>query len=544
MDQGYNTGNSVNNANTQNQTVMMNMVPADVQVINNRQDDDETTIDLGEIFAILLDKIWIILLVGALVGIFAFSISRFILVKKYTTSTQILVMNETPKNSTTGTSDSVSVSDLQSSTYLTKDYMIMVKSKPVMKAVIEELGLDLTYSQLADKISVSSPEETRILTITVEDTNPEMAKKIADSVREAAITHIQSIIGVDTVKAIDGEIGAVVPTSPSSPNWKRNTIIGFLMGVFIACLVVILSFVLDDTLRTQDDVENKIGVSVLVNFPYDENIDAGRYEKGTKEAESNKLKLRQNGQIITTSKEIRIKNTVSEAYKKLRSNIQFSGRDMRVIAISSTVPDEGKSTVSVNLAVSLAELGKKVIFIDADLRKNSIAKRYKVSRRVLGLTHYLSGVNSFDEIVCETNVRNMHMVFAGIIPPNPAELLESVYFRELVKQLRQTYDYVVIDTPPVGAVIDGAIIGKECDGVVMVIGSGDISYKLVERAKEQFETSGSHVIGAVLNKVPSGKSGRGYGGYYGRYYGKYYGQGYGYGSYYGEDEEKAEKDEK
>jgi len=238
--------------------------------------------------------------------------------------------------------------------------------------------------------------------------------------------------------------------------------------------------------------------------------------------------------------EIRIKNTISEAYKKLRSNIQFSGRDMRVLAVSSTVPDEGKSTVSVNLAISLAELGKKVIFIDADLRKNSIARRYKLSRRVKGLTHYLSGVNAFDEVVCETNVKNMHMVFAGIIPPNPAELLESVYFRELIKQLRKTYDYVVIDTPPVGAVIDGAIIGKECDGVVMVIGSGDISYKLVERAKEQFETSGSRVIGAVLNKVPTGKNGRKFGNYYGKYYGKYYGQGYGYGygSYYGEEDEE------
>jgi len=502
-----------------------------------RKNFEEDSVDLGEIFAIILDRIWIILLAGIILGAITFGISRFIITKKYTTSTQILVINESAKSSG---SDSVSVGDLQSSTFLVKDYQIMIKSKPVMKAVIEELGLDLSYAELADQITVTSPEDTRILTISVEDESPEMAKKIADSVREASVEHIQSIIGADTVKAIDGDLGAVVPTYPSSPNWKRDSLIGFFIGVVLAALVIILRYILDDTLKTQDDVENKIGVSVLVNLPYSEGIDDSRYEKDSKEEENNKLKLRQNGQIITTTKEIRIKNTISEAYKKLRSNIQFSGRDMRVLAVSSTVPDEGKSTVSVNLAISLAELGKKVIFIDADLRKNSIARRYKLSRRVKGLTHYLSGVNAFDEVVCETNVKNMHMVFAGIIPPNPAELLESVYFRELIKQLRKTYDYVVIDTPPVGAVIDGAIIGKECDGVVMVIGSGDISYKLVERAKEQFETSGSRVIGAVLNKVPTGKNGRKFGNYYGKYYGKYYGQGYGYGygSYYGEEDEE------
>ena len=169
-----------------------------------------------------------------------------------------------------------------------------------------------------------------------------------------------------------------------------------------------------------------------------------------------------------------------------------------------------------------------------------------MGRQVKGLTHYLSGVNSFDEIVCETNVKNLHMVFSGIVPPNPSELLESVYFRELVKQLRQAYDYVIIDTPPIGAVIDAAIVGKECDGVLLVIGSGDISYKGVQRTESQLRASGSKIIGVALNKVPMGKAGRGYGGYGG--YGNYgnYGEYGNYGSVgkYVENPEKINKKKK
>ncbi|MBQ3932604.1 MAG: CpsD/CapB family tyrosine-protein kinase [Lachnospiraceae bacterium] len=286
-------------------------------------------------------------------------------------------------------------------------------------------------------------------------------------------------------------------------------------------------------------------------MPFKNDIEKSLYEDDEEKNSKNKLKLRQNGQVISTNKNVRLDTTISEAYKKLRSNVQFSGRHNRVIGITSTIPNEGKSIIAMNLAFSLSELGKRVIFIDADLRHSVLIGRYKVGRQVKGLTHYLSGVNSFDEIVCETNVKNLHMVFSGIVPPNPSELLESVYFRELVKQLRQAYDYVIIDTPPIGAVIDAAIVGKECDGVLLVIGSGDISYKGVQRTESQLRASGSKIIGVALNKVPMGKAGRGYGKYgYGGYggYGNYgnYGEYGNYGSVgkYVENPEKINKKKK
>lgn len=533
--------------NQQNETMTKENINADIsklQVVNN--DKEEDTIDLGAIFNLLLARIGWIILMGVLVGIVAFVITKFVIVPKYTTSTQILVINEN-KNAADSAGNAVNFSNIQSSTYLAKDYVYMITSKPVMQQVISELGLqDISYSDLASQISVTTPDDTRILIISVTDENPVKAKQIADSVRENSIEHIQSVIGTDTVRSIDGDIGAVVPTSQSSPNVKRDTILGVLLGIIIACAIIILRYILDDSIKTEEDVHNRIGLSVLVNMPFKNDIEKSLYEDDEEKKSKNKLKLRQNGQVISTNKNVRLDTTISEAYKKLRSNVQFSGRHNRVIGITSTIPNEGKSIIAMNLAFSLSELGKRVIFIDADLRHSVLIGRYKVGRQVKGLTHYLSGVNSFDEIVCETNVKNLHMVFSGIVPPNPSELLESVYFRELVKQLRQAYDYVIIDTPPIGAVIDAAIVGKECDGVLLVIGSGDISYKGVQRTESQLRASGSKIIGVALNKVPMGKAGRGYGGYGG--YGNYgnYGEYGNYGSVgkYVENPEKINKKKK
>ena len=151
----------------------------------------------------------------------------------------------------------------------------------------------------------------------------------------------------------------------------------------------------------------------------------------------------------------------NEAYKNLRTNIQLCGSDIKVIMLTSTTPGEGKSTVSFNLAVSLAEAGKKVIFIDADLRKSVLVGRYKINTSVKGLTHFLSGINKFEEVMYATNVENFNVVFSGPVPPNPTELLGNKVFKTLIKVLRDLYDYIIIDTPPIGSVIDSAIVAQE-----------------------------------------------------------------------------------
>lgn len=209
---------------------------------------------------------------------------------------------------------------------------------------------------------------------------------------------------------------------------------------------------------------------------------------------------------------------VDEAYKTLRSNIQFSGSDIKVIGFTSCQPNEGKSSVSLNLAVSMAELGKRVIFIDGDLRKSVLLGRYRINKQIKGLSHYLSGLSELDEVIYGANVDNLHLIFSGQVPPNPSELLNGTKFEDLIDHLKENYDYIFIDTPPLGSVIDAAVIARTCDGMILVIESKKISYKFAQKVKEQLEKTDCKILGTVLNKVNIKE-----GGYYGKYYGEFYG---------------------
>lgn len=223
-----------------------------------------------------------------------------------------------------------------------------------------------------------------------------------------------------------------------------------------------------------------------------------------------------------------------EAYKTLRTNVQFCGDDVKVVSITSCMPNEGKSMVSFNLAVSIADSGKKVLFIDADLRKSVLIGRYKINKAIKGLTQYLSGVETLDHVKYSTNVKNMDMIISGPVPPNPAELLGNKKFEELLKKARIEYDYVIIDTPPIGQVIDPAIVAQKTDGVIFLVSQSNISYKFAQKQIEQLKKSGCRILGAVLNKAESDSKSRYSKGYYGKYYkknGYEYGYGYGYGEY-------------
>lgn len=212
----------------------------------------------------------------------------------------------------------------------------------------------------------------------------------------------------------------------------------------------------------------------------------------------------------------------NEAMKTLRTNIQFAGRDVKTILVTSCFPNEGKSDVAFQLAREIGNMGRNVLFLDADIRKSTFLSRYQVKRTISGLSQYLSGQKNQQEICFHTNFENVDIIFAGALAPNPAELLEDPSFEGLLADMRSTYDYILIDTPPIGSLIDAAIIAKFCDGAIIVVESERVSYRMVQKAKEQLEVTGCHVIGAVLNKVDTASE---------RYYGKYYGK-YKYYSYY------------
>lgn len=206
-----------------------------------------------------------------------------------------------------------------------------------------------------------------------------------------------------------------------------------------------------------------------------------------------------------------------ESMRMLRTNLQFSGGNLRVILFTSSIQDEGKSETSFQLAISFAKLDKKVLYVDADMRKSVFTSRYQIKENVQGLSQYLSEQNT-EDIVYKTNIKNMDVVFAGPYAPNPAELLYENKLDEFIKKQRLQYDYIIIDAPPLANIVDAAVIGRCVDGAVIVVKSATVSQRMVKRVKGQLEKVNCKIIGAVLNGVEMKKNS-----YHYKYYGDYYG---------------------
>lgn len=241
--------------------------------MDTTKNNDEIEIDLREIFAVLMSKLAVIILISVLGAIVAFTYTKFMIAPTYSSKTQIYVQTT---SSTPNSTAQPSVGELQSSTYLTKDYLILCKSNPVLKKVREELKLDMKEEQLAAKISVSTPTDTRIITISVTDTDPWTAKNIADAVREAAKVQIVEVTGVEAVNDVEE---ASLPDAPIGPNMKLNVIIGFLLGFVIAAAIIIVRFMMDDSIKSQEDVEKYLGASVLGLIPLIETADSKKKKK-------------------------------------------------------------------------------------------------------------------------------------------------------------------------------------------------------------------------------------------------------------------------
>lgn len=192
-----------------------------------------------------------------------------------------------------------------------------------------------------------------------------------------------------------------------------------------------------------------------------------------------------------------------ESFKSLRSNVLFSGADIKTILITSTCASEGKSTVSLELAKSFSEIDKKTLLLDADMRRSVFLPRNLKTQNILGLSELLSGQASINQTVFNTSVNNLDIIFSGHFPPNPVELLNSKLFAEKLEQLKSVYDCIIIDSPPLGIVIDAAIIAAKCDASILVVSPGKSKIKDTISVKEQLLKSGSRILGAVINETNS-----------------------------------------
>ncbi len=223
-------------------------------------------------------------------------------------------------------------------------------------------------------------------------------------------------------------------------------------------------------------------------------------------------------------------NREKEVYRTLRTNLEFSGAENQVITITSCTPDDGKTTVSFNLAEMLADGGKTTLYLDADLRKSVLMQRFQIKKNPKGLSHYLSGQTALQNVIYSTNKQGFFIMPTGHFPSNPTELLGNGKFEQLVENARKIFDYIIIDTPPLGNVIDAAVVAKYTDASILVLASDVNSRTMVKSVINQLKISNPNFLGVVLNKVDIKANG-----YYGKKYGGYYGKYYSYNNYYVND---------
>ena len=237
--------------------------------MENRREKDEIEIDLLEVLHILLGRAWMILGVGLFFALVCFLVSKFILVPIYESTTKIYILNKTDDSS-------VTYSDVQMGTQLTKDYAELINSRYVLEEVIQKLGLKTEYRELLKQVRVSTPTDTRIVAITVEDTEPAQAMQMANCIREVASSHIQNVMDIEAVNVVEP---ANMPTVKASPNVSVWTFIGGMLGVLLICFIVIVRYLLDDTIKSSEDVEKYLGLSTLALIPIAENGEKAKTNK-------------------------------------------------------------------------------------------------------------------------------------------------------------------------------------------------------------------------------------------------------------------------
>ncbi|MDD4113064.1 MAG: polysaccharide biosynthesis tyrosine autokinase [Herbinix sp.] len=449
-----------------------------------QRDNNEMESNLKELFFMLLRKTWIIILAGIICAIGFGAYSYYARDPIYTSSTKIYVINREHSNITT-------IADLQAGNQLTKDYKVLVLSRPVTELVIENLNLNMSHEELVEEITVNTPENTRIIEIEVNNENPELAKKLADSIAEVSAERMMSVMEMEKVNIVEP---GNLPRIPTSPNVLLSTVIGGTIGILISAFIILFVHMINDTIKNSDELEKCLELTTLGILPLEVN-----HNRKEKQKRNNSKK--RGFEDLTNMEKSRLDFASIEAYKTLRSNIQFCGADVKVICITSSIPNEGKTFIALRLAKTIAESGKKVLLINADLRKSIYKGKVKTDNDQHGLSQYLMGKYDINTVIKKTSIENLNIISTGATSYSSSELLDDDLFKELIKSQRDVYDYVIVDTPPLGVLIDSANVAKVCDGTLFIVEANKISYKLARRVIKQLERCKCNVIGTVLNKV-------------------------------------------
>lgn len=424
-----------------------------------------------------------------IIGVFIYDKS----IKKplYTTYTTIILT----KSNETQTGTTITQNDILLNQKLVETYSKIIKSKLVLEQVISETGVTYTAEELSENVSVEAYENTEMLKISVTDQDPELAANIANSIAQVFSGEIAKIYQINNISVVDV---AVTPEEVSNNTLKRDLLIALFIGIFGTIGVVFVVYYFDDTVKLTDNLEEEIGMPVVAKV--------FKSDVGSK-----------NNRKVELLAQKYPKSVVSESIKTLRTNLQFSSvdEDIKTILITSSIPGEGKSFISANLAISFAQTDKKVLIVDCDMRKGRQHRIFKLSNSK-GLSNLLiDDMTNYKDYINKTSVDGVSVITRGTVPPNPSELLNSKKNADLIRILKAKYDVIIYDGVPCNGLPDSIIMSKLVDKVLIVSSDSMTPKSVLESTKKQLESVNAPVAGDVLNNVNRKNS------TYGKYYGYY-----------------------
>lgn len=441
----------------------------------------------------ILHKSWILILTCVLFGIASAATFSILATPKYVTSTQLYVSVQAAAGAATG--------DLVQGTSYARQavvsYVDVVKSAIVLDEVIAELELDMEASELAGMVASSSPLNTVLIDISVTNSDPELAANLANSIgsnfSRIVVSQLEKPDG-DAVSPVKIETiqPALVPANPASPNVPLNLALGLMLGLAIGLGAAVLRSVLDTRIHSLHDIAVVTDKPMLGGITFDP--DAARRP------------------LVVHSDP---KNPRAEAFRSLRTNLQFVnvGDGPRSFVVTSSVPGEGKSTTTANLAIAMAETGASVALIDGDLRLPRIADYMGIEGGV-GLTDVLIGRAELADVMQKWGKGKLYVLPSGRTPPNPSELLGSAAMSQMLGQITEQFDVVLIDAPPLLLVTDAAVLSKLTGGALLVAASGRVKRNELAAAVRALDSVGSKLFGLIVTMLPiKGPDSYGYGQY-------------------------------
>lgn len=479
-------------------------------------------IDLRQLLSGLLRKSWIIVVVSIICAALTFLGTYYFITPEYRAASVFYVNNNTM--SVGEMEIGLSSGDLTARKNLVDSYIVILKSRTTLLKVIDYAEVEISYSQLRSMITAASVDGTEIFQVVVTSTDPYQAEKLANAIAYVLPDRIAEIITNTEANVVDY---AVVPSAPSSPSYSKNTTMGFLIGLVLSMGVVVLWELFDVTIRTEEDVTSCCSHPVLASVPDMLNQSKGGYYYRDSSSRTGNISGDKKPVLVGSG----ISFAASEAYKLLRTKLQFSfvdDQDCHIIGVSSALAGEGKSLSSINLAYAMAQLEKKVLLVDCDMRRPSLNAKLPI-QKVPGLSNYLTRQVSKQEVIQKytTEECEFDVVSSGRNPPNPIELLSSDRMSKVLEELRADYDYIILDLPPVGEVSDALVATRLADGILFVVRQNYCDRNALGAALDQFRFVDTRILGVVLNCTTedSRRYGkryyRGYRRYYSRYEGSY-----------------------